>query len=364
MDQTEQGDMDKQVTVIVPVYNAEEFLPECMDRILGQDYDNFELLLVDDGSTDNSRRICEAYAEKSTKIRFFHQNNSGVSAARNYALQQARGQFVVFADADDYLPQPDVLSCMVEKIEADDADLVVGDYFRLWNGRLLPAGSCAGLSTLSPEDGAFWFRGFFSVGTLSYIWGKMYRRSFLEQHELRFCDYRYGEDKLFNFECYIHGASYAFLGEPVYVYRKNDDSVSYSYRGDSAAGWLGIAGRTEELLREQGLEEKYADLVACTIFFAAFFDGKMNYVYGKRKLSAVRKVLREYGGEELARRCFIRLSGPGRLRAAASALWQVMIWGFACGMRFRCYTMLSLGIKMLIDLRIDERLSDTGLREE
>lgn len=356
--------MDRQVTVIVPVYNAEQFLPECIDRILAQDYSDLELLLVDDGSTDKSRRICEDYTEKSEKIRFFHQDNSGVSAARNYGLQQAQGQFVVFADADDYLPQPDVLSRMVEKLEADDADLVVGDYFRLWNGRLLPAGSCADLSGISPKDGEFRFRGFFSVGTLSYIWGKMYRRSFLEQHGLRFHNYRYGEDKLFNFECYIHGAAYAFLGEPVYVYRKNDDSVSYSYRGDSVAGWLGIAGRTEELLREQGLAEEYADLVACTIFFAAFFDGKMNYVYGKRKLSAVRKVLREYGREEFAGKYFARLSGPGRLRRTAPMLWRVMIWGFACGMRFRCYTMLSLGIKLLIDLRIDERLSDTGLREE
>lgn len=356
--------MNKQVTVIVPVYNAEAFLSECIDHILEQDYGNLELLLVDDGSTDKSRRICEEYAEKSTKIRFFHQKNSGVSAARNYGLQQAQGQFVVFVDADDYLSQPDVLSRMVEKIEADDADLVVGDYFRLWNGRLLPAGSCAGLSMISSEAGAFRFRGFFSVGTLSYIWGKMYRRSFLEQYELYFHNYHYGEDKLFNFECYIHGAAYAFLGEPVYVYRKNDDSVSYSYRGDSVAGWLGIAGRTEALLRKHGFDEKYADLVACTIFFAAFFDGKMNYDYGKRKLSAVRKVLREYGREELARKYFVRLSRPGRLRGTASMLWRVMIWGFACGMRFRCYTMLSLGIKVLIDLRIDERLSDTGLREK
>lgn len=356
--------MDKRITVIVPVYNAEAFLSECIDRILEQDYGNFELLLVDDGSVDGSRRICEDYAEKSEKVRFLHQENSGAARARNHGLQQADGQFIVFADADDYLPQTDVLSRMAREMDESNADIVVGDYFRLWNGRLLPAGSCAGLSALTPSDGAFRFQGFFSVGTLSYIWGKMYRRSFIEQYQLRFCDYRYGEDKLFNFECYIHGASYAFLGQPVYVYRKNDDSVSYQYREDSAAGWMGIAGRTEELLRNKGLSEEYADLVSCTIFFAAFFDGKMNYEYGNKKLSAVKKVLRGYGQEELAARCFVQLSKPNRLRAVTSLLWRVMIWGFACGMRFHCYTILSLGIKMLIDLRIDERLSDTGLREE
>ena len=356
--------MQHKVSVIVPVYNAEDFLAECIESILGQDYEELELLLVDDGSRDGSGRICEEYAAASGKIRLLRQENSGASAARNAGLRQAEGEFIVFVDADDYLPGTDIVSHMVCEIEAAPADVLVGDYERLWDGRRLAAGSCGRFSGFPADGGAFRFQGFFSVGTLSYIWGKMYRRTFLECNGIQFSQFQYGEDKLFNFECYIQGAKYAFLQQPVYVYRKNERSVSYAFRGDSVEGWMGIADRTERLLREKGLGEKYGDLVACTIFFAAFFDGKMYYQFGGKKLSRVKKVLKKYGSEKLARFYFSELCKGKHLKMISPFIWKVMIWGFACGMRFHCYRNLSFGIKLLIDLRVDERLSDTGLRED
>lgn len=354
--------MKEIVSVIIPVYNAEEFLTECIESVLGQDYGELELILVNDGSRDGSGRICEDFAQKSDQVLFLQQENSGASAARNLGLERAKGEYVVFVDADDYLPETDTLTRMVEKMRADNADILVGDYFRLWDGRLLPAGSCGKFSGLPSDGAAFRFQGFFSVGTLSYIWGKMYRRSFLEQGQLRFSEFNYGEDKLFNFECYILGAVYTFLETPIYVYRKNDNSVSYTYRKDSVAGWMGIAGRTQQLLQEKGKVADCGDLVALTIFFAAFFDGKMNYVFGEKKLSAVKRVLKEYGKEKLASSYFAELSCGKRLKHISPLMWKVMIGGFALGMRLHFYTMLSFGIKLLIDLRIDERLSDTGSR--
>lgn len=355
--------MKGKISVIVPVYNAEDYLPECIESIISQDYGNLEVLLVDDGSQDGSPRICGEYAARFGFVRFLRQENSGASTARNHGLDKADGEYVVFVDADDYLPEQDILSGMIKELEAEKADILVGNYVRLWNGRFLPAASCSSISRYSVGDRAFRFQGFFAAGTLSYIWAKAYRRSFLEEKKLRFCAYRYGEDKLFNFECYIQGARYAFFERPVYVYRKNDNSVSYRFREDSVDGWMGIAERTHQLLSEKGIRNECGDLVACTIFFAAFFDGKMNYVYGGKKISAVKRVLKEYGKRELAAVSFSELSRRGQRKGIPSLMWRIMIWGFALGMRLHCYSLLSFGIKLLVDLRIDERLSDTGLRE-
>lgn len=354
--------MNKKISVIVPVYNAETYLPQCIESILRQDYEDLELLLVDDGSSDKSVPICEEYGRRSEKIRVLAQKNSGVSAARNKGIENAKGDYIVFVDADDYLPESFVLSHMVA--EMGEADILVGDYMRLWNDGLLPAESCSSFSGFSPEEGAFRFRGFFSVGTLSYVWCKMYRRSFLQENELGFGNYAYAEDKLFNFYCYIRGAKYGFLPEPVYVYRRNAASASYRFRPDSVREWMTIAEELECSVHEEAGDKGFEDLVACTIFFAAFFDGKMNYEHGGKTLSAVKKVLKEYASYPLAKKYFSELARGKLLKNISPFLWKGMVWGFAWGMWLHCYGILSLGIKALIDWRIDERLSDTGLRED
>ena len=98
---------DSLISVIVPVYNSEQTLHRCIDSILGQTYRNFELLLINDGSKDRSGEICDEYASNDSRISVFHQENSGPSAARNFGLTQAKGQYIVFQDSDDYLLNSD-----------------------------------------------------------------------------------------------------------------------------------------------------------------------------------------------------------------------------------------------------------------
>lgn len=108
------------VSVVIPVYNAEQFLPNSIESVLGQSFVDFELLLIDDGSTDNSGAICDAYAEKDNRIRVFHVDNGGASSARNRGLSEAKGEFVVFVDADDWVKES-----YLEHLMISDADLVV-----------------------------------------------------------------------------------------------------------------------------------------------------------------------------------------------------------------------------------------------
>ena len=111
------------VSIIVPVYNTEQYLARCIDSILSQSFTDFELLLVDDGSTDGSGAICDVYAEKDNRVRVVHKENGGVSSARNVGLKEVKGEFVVFVDADDWVKEQ-----YLEHLMCSDADLVVTGY--------------------------------------------------------------------------------------------------------------------------------------------------------------------------------------------------------------------------------------------
>ena len=132
------------ISVIVPVYNTAQFLPRCIESILSQSFTDFELLLIDDGSTDGSGKICDAYAEKDNRIRVFHKENGGVSSARNLGLDNARGEWVTFVDSDDYV-SPVILEKCLESVNG--YDMVVFNYQNVEGDREAlgePIGFCAG----------------------------------------------------------------------------------------------------------------------------------------------------------------------------------------------------------------------------
>ena len=119
---------DIQISVIIPVYNAESTLKRCLDSILTQTFTNFECLLIDDGSKDRSGEICDEYASNDSRISVFHQENSGPSAARNFGLTQAKGQYIVFQDSDDYLLNSDSYLKLITHAVQNKLDILRFDY--------------------------------------------------------------------------------------------------------------------------------------------------------------------------------------------------------------------------------------------
>ena len=351
------------ISVIIPVYNTEAYLRESVDSILRQNCDDMEILLLDDASEDGSGKICDEYAARYTYVRSIHLDHSGVGNARNEGLRLARGEYIVFVDADDFVFSEDSIRRLTDLLDASQADVAVGNYCRLWDGRLLEAAKHIEFSQADRESRYFRFSGFFSVGTLSYVWGKAYRRSFLQKYRINFGSYEYAEDKAFNFQCFIEQARYAFLDDIVYVYRKNENSISHRNQHDSAQCWLRIAADLKQMLQEKNLCETYGDLVAFTVNFAAFFDGKSAYCGSGKKIKAIKSVLKIYADSPTAYQCFCLLSKGKYIEKSFGAGWSLMMWGFAFLMKIKALSLLALGIKLLIDLRIDERLSDTGIRD-
>ena len=116
------------VSIIIPVFNTEKYLRHCIDSVLSQTYKDFELLLIDDGSTDSSGSICDEYAAQDARVRVFHKENGGVSSARNLGLDNAQGKYLMFLDSDDFWLQDDVLEVLIEKAEENDLDIIRGEY--------------------------------------------------------------------------------------------------------------------------------------------------------------------------------------------------------------------------------------------
>ena len=127
--------MKSQYSIIVPLYNVHDLMKPCVDTLLGQNFIHYELLLIDDGSTDGSADICDAYAAKDPRIKAYHRENQGVSAARNFGVSQAQGEYILFLDADDYYTD----STMLEKIDQrlKTSDMVVFGVVGSLNGNLM-----------------------------------------------------------------------------------------------------------------------------------------------------------------------------------------------------------------------------------
>ena len=116
------------VSIVVPVYNVEQYLDECLQSILMQTYDNYEVIIVNDGSTDNSLNICYKYKEQSDKIKIYTKNNGGLSSARNYGIERSDGEYIIFIDSDDFWIKDNVLENLVSIALSTNAEIVRGEY--------------------------------------------------------------------------------------------------------------------------------------------------------------------------------------------------------------------------------------------
>lgn len=218
--------MEPTVSIIVPVYNAEKYMKRCIDSILGQEYADFELLLVDDGSRDSSGTICDEYAEKDLRVRTIHKANSGVSASRNLAISQAKGIYLQFVDSDDWLT-PDATRLLVRAAKDHDCDLVIADFYRVIGERVSHKGDIEEDGVLTREEFAACMMESPADFYYGVLWNKLYRREIVERYHLRMdADISWCEDFMFNLEYIRHAEIFYALRTPIYYYVRTKGSLS------------------------------------------------------------------------------------------------------------------------------------------
>ena len=211
------------ISVIIPVYNAERYLPTCIESLLVQTMPDFELLLINDGSTDNSKAVCDRYAAQDRRIRVFDSPNRGVSAARNLGLDQARGEFVVFVDSDDWVV-PEHLQQFAESGIGEDGIAFTNLFEERPGRRKTPRTRIYTMSDCRVMSGhndcmpviadLLRHRGF------GWTWNKMFSRATIERLELRFDEsLHYAEDEIFTIQYCAHITHIVTFSHPTYHYR-------------------------------------------------------------------------------------------------------------------------------------------------
>lgn len=201
------------ISIIVPVYNVEAYLVECLDSLLSQTGVELEIILVDDGSTDGSLAICQAYAERYRNIKLISQTNQGQSVARNIGLEQAEGEYIFFIDSDDYLTEPGALAHALTTLETEQADIVIFSYRLIY-----PRKSVDRVFKHEVIDGKTALVYQLTNRILVTVWAKMFRKDILKG--CRFPVGKISEDQLFSYLSFKNSCKIVILNQIYYAYRR------------------------------------------------------------------------------------------------------------------------------------------------
>lgn len=229
-------------SIILPVYNDEKHLEKAIISVIEQNYSNWELIIVNDGSTDNTESICGKYEQLYYQIHCFSKANGGVSAARNFALERVTGDYVIFLDSDDYLEHY-CLRTIAENDKLYDSEILIFNYFTDFQINKVVARDIT-VEKITDSDRAnvieFIFRmsqyhGNIWYGNLKTVWGKVFKVQFLKDHNILFdVHLKIGEDMIFILDCLLNAKDIKTMNEPLYHYCINDMSAMHntSWNGD------------------------------------------------------------------------------------------------------------------------------------
>ena len=259
------------VSIIVPVYNAHNSLDRCLMSIIRQSYPQWELILVDDGSQDDSLAICKRYSDKDSRIRVFHTENCGVSSARNTGIENAQGEYISFVDSDDMI-YPDFLSeCLSNK-----GDLIATNYIK-------PSRIDSLHYKEDHPELVFQQRG------VRPVWGKVFVRKIIEDHHIRFDkNIRYAEDAIFVLQYCLHIKTVAYVFLHLYEYERSPNNTVFKYKTtlDEFLNILSILQESTLRLRAKSynVDVLYADneIVICGSYITYLYCAGC-YSYKDRK---------------------------------------------------------------------------------
>lgn len=222
------------LSIIIPVYNTDKYLSYCLDSVLAQNFTDYEIILIDDGSTDDSPVLCDQYAAAHPRIRCFHQANCGHTATRQKGFRVSRGQYIAFVDSDDWV-SPDMYGRMCTAARETGADIVHCNFTAVMPRSQkdcnipFPAGFYSKeqlAETVYPN--MIYFGTYFVFGVAPNLWNKLFRRDLLEKYLFRLPNsIIVGEDGLITYPCMLEASSVYFCDEAFYYYRSNPRSLCH-----------------------------------------------------------------------------------------------------------------------------------------
>ena len=212
--------MSKLISVIIPVYNMEKYLKRCLDSVLKQTYSNLEIIVVDDGSIDNSGKICDEYSKKDNRIKVIHKENGGISDVRNVGIENATGDYIGFVDSDDYIAE-DMFETLYNLSEENSADISIVSFYEMYNGKLIGVRDDKSLTEMNKEEALKEL--LIDTNIQSYMWNKLLKRELFEN--LKFPLGKNFEDIATVLLIFERANKVVLLQDPKYYYLRRDDSI-------------------------------------------------------------------------------------------------------------------------------------------
>lgn len=279
------------LSIIIPVYNAGEYLPCCLDSILAQKFTDYEIILIDDGSTDNSAALCDKYAAAHAMVRCLHQPNSGHTAARQNGVRASRGQYIAFVDSDDWV-SPEMYGRMCNAAKKTGSDIVHCNFTAVMPHKEKVCGIpfSAGLynkeqliDTVYPN--MIYFGTYFEFGIAPNLWNKLFKRDILEKYLFRIPhNIVVGEDGPITYACMLDASRIFFCDEAFYYYRSNTGSLCHQIS-------------PKRLAENHTMFETYAQLVDQSAY--PFIHNQLHYFFVYQSLLTLvpvfRTILQESG---------------------------------------------------------------------
>ncbi len=223
--------MKRLISIIVPVYNVESYLERCLESLKRQWYDNLEIILVDDGSTDNSGKICDDFAKREKRAKVFHKRNGGLSDARNYGLKKAVGEMLAFVDSDDYIDES-YISDMYYEMRHSDADIVVCGFNNNVPRSEILSGKDATIRLLTRQE------------NLEIVaWNKLYKKELFIDNDIWFPKGKKNEDSLTIYKVLSKAKKVAYLDKSLYSYVDRDESIMNTGRIQDRLAMRELAAR-------------------------------------------------------------------------------------------------------------------------
>lgn len=241
------------VSIIIPVYNAEKYLRRCLDSVVNQTYKEIEIIIVDDGSTDSSGSICEEYAEKDARFHVIHQQNGGVSVARQAGLDAVRGDYFIFTDADDWI-ESFAIDCIYKKAKKEHADMVISDYWFENSSQdfVLMKQAFEGLNSYQ-----IMLR-MIKQELFGCCWNKLIRKDVIDKYHIKFhpTNIAFCEDLLFNCRLLSHDIRVSYLNMAIYHYCSyNQQNLTNSLSINRLKSRIYVNQEFERLMNED--DKKY-----------------------------------------------------------------------------------------------------------
>ena len=295
---------NNKITAIIPLYNGEKYIKECIDSILNQTYENFEIIVINDGSTDSSPKIIKNYEKKDKRVKLYSIENNGAGYARNYGMKKATGEYIMFIDGDDFI-EPVTFEVAIKRIVEDKSDFVYMD----WKYYMDASGTYVyhniyeffKYKTLSKED-------HYKLIKVKphYSVNKLYSRNFLEKNDIKYGEHHIYEDSVFWIKCILKSETISILHSPLYNIRANEESTTKVGHQTTkhATSFIEAYDETIPLFKKEEEKEKKILIKNLVERFAVYYNVRTPKEYQKKFLNDFYTRLKKYGIDKIYKRTF------------------------------------------------------------